>query len=105
MVATVTLEVEAYIIPMYLRLRHCAQRTIARLHTQPRDHLIWSVLFRAQNCRNNVGLYARFPLVEALKTMDVDRLNELEIIDPRPLSPWRPDAFTDIEIEHDREKW
>ena len=35
--------------------------------------------------------------------MDVDRLNKLETIDPRPLPPWRPDAFTDIEIEYNRE--
>jgi hypothetical protein len=35
--------------------------------------------------------------------MDVDRLNELEMIDPRPLPPWRSDAFTEIELEHDRE--
>ncbi|KAJ5138858.1 uncharacterized protein N7515_003706 [Penicillium bovifimosum] len=102
-VATATLEVEAYILPTHLRLRHRAQRTIARLHTLPRDHPIWSALSRAQNRRNNVGSYARFPLAEALKTMDVDRLNELETIDPRPLPPWRPDAFTEIELEHDRE--
>ncbi|KAI9041473.1 uncharacterized protein KD926_006869 [Aspergillus affinis] len=25
------------------------------------------------------------------------------MIDPRPLPPWRPDAFTEIELEHDRE--
>jgi ribonuclease HI len=102
-VATTTLEVEAHILPTHLRLRHRAQRTIARLHTLPRDHPIWSALSRAQNRRNNVGSYARFPLAEALKTMDVDRLNELEIIDPRPLPPWRSDAFTEIELEHDRE--
>jgi hypothetical protein len=35
--------------------------------------------------------------------MDVDRLNGLETIDPRPLPPWRPDAFTEFELEHDRE--
>ncbi|CAG8068633.1 unnamed protein product, partial [Penicillium nalgiovense] len=103
MVATATLEVEAYILPTHLRLRHRAQRTIARLHTLPRDHPIWSALSRAQNRRNNVGSYARFPLAEALKTMDVDRLNELETIDPRPLPPWRKDAFTEIELEPDRE--
>ncbi|KAJ5366120.1 reverse transcriptase [Penicillium brevicompactum] len=102
-VATATLEVEAYILPTHLRLRHRAQRTIARLHTLPRDHPIWSALFRAQNRRNNVGSYARFPLAEALKTMDVDRLNELETINPHPLPPWRPDAFTEIELEPDRE--
>ncbi|KAI2740892.1 hypothetical protein DTO013E5_8371 [Penicillium roqueforti] len=35
--------------------------------------------------------------------MDVNRLNELEMIDPRPLPPWRKDAFTEIELEPDRE--
>jgi hypothetical protein len=35
--------------------------------------------------------------------MNVDRLNDLETIDPRPLPPWRADAFTEIEIEPDRE--
>ncbi|CDM38421.1 Probable transposable element [Penicillium roqueforti FM164] len=103
-VATATLEVEAHILPTHLRLRHRAQRTIARLHTLPRDHPIWSALPRAQNRRNNIGSYARFPLAEALKTMDVDRLNELETIDPRPLPPWRKDAFVEIELEPDRER-
>ncbi|KAJ6016451.1 reverse transcriptase [Penicillium herquei] len=36
--------------------------------------------------------------------MDVDRLNELETIDPRPLPPWRANAFTEIELERDRER-
>jgi ribonuclease HI len=35
--------------------------------------------------------------------MDLDRLDELETIDPRPLPPWRAEAFTEIEIESDRE--
>ncbi|KAL2696035.1 hypothetical protein AAEP93_003335 [Penicillium crustosum] len=102
-VATSALEVEAHILPTHLRLRHRAQRTIARLHTLPRDHPMWSALVRAQNRRNNVGSYSRFPLAEALKTMEVNRLNELETIDPRPLPPWRANSFTDIELEHDLE--
>ena len=102
-VATTTLEVEAHILPTHLRLRHRAQRTIARLHTLPRVHPIWSALSRAQKRRNNVGSYARFPLAEALKTMDVDRLKELETIDPRPLPPWRTNTFSEIELERDRE--
>lgn len=102
-VATATLEVEAHILPTHLRLRHRAQNTIARLHTLPREHPIWSALSRAQKRRNNIGSYARFPLAEALKTMNVDRLNDLETIDPRPLPPWRAEAFTEIEIGPDRE--
>jgi hypothetical protein len=102
-VATATLEVEAHVLPTHLRLRHRAQRTIARLHTLPRDHPIWDTLSRAQKRRNNIGSHARFPLAEALKTMNVDRLNELEMIDPRPLPPWRREAFADISIKPDRE--
>ena len=66
-VSTTSLEVEAHILPTHLRLRHRAQNTIARLHTLPRDHPIWSTLLRAQKRRNNVGSYARFPLAEALR--------------------------------------
>ncbi|KAJ5222194.1 reverse transcriptase [Penicillium citrinum] len=80
-VATAMLEVEAHILLTHLRLRYRAQRTIARLHTLSRDYSIWNVLSRARNHRNNVGLYARFFLAEVLKTIDIDRLNELETID------------------------
>lgn len=38
-----------------------------------------------------------------MKSIDVDRLNELETIDPRPLPSWRSVAFTESELEHDRE--
>ena len=102
-VATSTLEVEAYVLPTHLRLRHRAQNTIARLHTLPLDHPIWSALQRAQKRRDNIGSHARFPLAEALKTMSLERLNRLETIDPRPLPPWRPEAFEEIDIEPDRE--
>ena len=50
-----------------------------------------------------MGLYTYFPLVEALKTIDIDRLNELETIDPHPIPPWRTDMFSEIELECDRE--
>ncbi|KAI2734250.1 hypothetical protein DTO013E5_10079 [Penicillium roqueforti] len=102
-VATTTLEVEAHVLPTHLRLRQRAQNTITSLHTLPRDHPIWDALRRAQKRRNNIGSYARFPLAEALKTMDLVRLNELETIDPRPLPPWRPESFAEIEIGSDRE--
>ncbi|KAJ5135375.1 uncharacterized protein N7515_004653 [Penicillium bovifimosum] len=102
-VATTTLEVEAYILPTHLRLRYRAQRTIARLHTLPRDHPIWSALSRAQKRRDNMRSRYRFPLAEALKTMDPSRLATLESIDPRPLPPWSTEAFAEIEIEPDRE--
>jgi hypothetical protein len=80
-VATATLEVEAHVVPTHLRLRHRAQCTIARLHTLPRDHPIRNALSRAENRTNNVGSYARFPLAEAMKTVGVDRLNELGTIE------------------------
>ncbi|KAJ9480759.1 hypothetical protein VN97_g12770 [Penicillium thymicola] len=38
-----------------------------------------------------------------MKTMNIDRLNELEIIDPRSLPPWRLDSFAEIETGSDRE--
>ncbi|KAK9847031.1 Endonuclease/exonuclease/phosphatase [Penicillium brevicompactum] len=102
-VATATLEVEAHIFPTHLRLRYRAQRTIANLHTLPREHPIWETLSRAQKRKNNIGSYARFPLAEALKSMNLERLNELETIDPQPLPPWRLDPFVKIEVGSDRE--
>jgi ribonuclease HI len=102
-VATTSLEVEAHVLPTHLRLRYRAQRVIARLHTLPRNHPIWSALSRAQKRRNNIGSSSRFPLAEALKTMNLERLNELETIDPSPLPPWRAEPFTEIEIGSDRE--
>ncbi|KAJ8147650.1 hypothetical protein LV162_008857, partial [Aspergillus fumigatus] len=39
-----------------------------------------------------------------MRTMDLARLQALEKIDPTPLAPWRTPAFTEIDIEPDREK-
>ena len=102
-VATATLDIEAHVLPTHLRLRHRAQSTITRLHTMPRKHPIWDALLRAHRRRNNLGSFARFPLAEALKTMSLERLHEIEMIDPTPLPPWRPEAFSKIEIVPDRE--
>jgi hypothetical protein len=102
-VATSTLEVEAHVLPTYLRLRHRGQNTITRLHTLSPKHPIWDTLLRAQRRRNNVRTRARFPLAETLKTMSPERLYELEMIDPTPLPPWRTEPFSKIEIEPDRE--
>jgi len=102
-VATTTLDVEAHVLPTHLRLRYRAQNTITRLHTLPQKHPIWNALNRAQRRRNNRGSFARFPLSEALKTMNLERLQEIEMIDPTPLPPWRKEAFSEIEIESDRE--
>ncbi|THC94138.1 hypothetical protein EYZ11_006387 [Aspergillus tanneri] len=100
-VPTSPLDVEAHVLPTHLRLRHRAQNTITRLHTLPRKHPIWAL--RAQRRRNNVRSRARFPLAEALKTLNLERLHDLEVIDPTPLPPWRTEAFSEIEIEPDRE--
>lgn len=35
--------------------------------------------------------------------MDLQRLNELETIDPQPLPPWHLDPFVEIEVGSDRE--
>lgn len=35
--------------------------------------------------------------------MDLERLHEIEMIGPTPLPPWRPEAFSRIDIEPDRE--
>jgi hypothetical protein len=35
--------------------------------------------------------------------MNLERLDELETIDPRPLPPWRLEPFAEIEIGSDRE--
>ncbi|KAJ5296730.1 uncharacterized protein N7443_007623 [Penicillium atrosanguineum] len=101
--ATSTLDVEAHVLPTQLRLRHHAQSTITRLHTLPRKHPIWDALSRAHRRRNNLGLYARFPLAGVLKIMDLERLREIEMIDLAPLPPWRPETFSKIEIEPHQE--
>jgi hypothetical protein len=91
-VATSTLDVEARVLLTHLRLRHRAQTTITKLHTLPRKHPIWNALLRAQRRRNHIGPSARFPLAEALKTLLLERLHELEMIDPTPLLPSPPMA-------------
>ncbi|KAI2811923.1 hypothetical protein CBS115989_10964 [Aspergillus niger] len=102
-VATSTLDVEAYMLPTHLRLRQRAQTTITQLHTLPRKHPIREVLLRARRRRDNVGSHARFPLAEALKTMNLERLDDLEMIDPAPQPPWRAEAFSKIDIATNRE--
>ncbi|KAF7118717.1 hypothetical protein CNMCM5793_008337 [Aspergillus hiratsukae] len=102
-VATTSLEVEAHVLPTHLRLRYRAQKVIAKLHTLPHSHPIRSALSRAQKRRNNIGTSSRFPLAEALKTMNLERLDELETIDPSPLPPWRTEPLTEVEIGSDRE--
>jgi hypothetical protein len=40
---------------------------------------------------------------EALKIMNLERLQEIEMIGPTPLPPWRKEAFSEIRIQSDRE--
>jgi hypothetical protein len=90
-------------LPTYLRLRHRAQSTIFVSTLYPENALFEMRYGEPKNTGNNIGSYVRFPLAEALKTMNLDRLNDLETMDPRPLPPWRTESFTEIENELDRE--
>ena len=73
-------EVEAYVLLTHLRLRYCAQNTITRLHTLPRDHRIWTALSRVQTRRDNIR---SVPTGRGLKDHESRSLDRLETIDPR----------------------
>jgi hypothetical protein len=103
-VATQTMEVEAHVLPTRLRLKKRAQNVITSLYTLPDSHPIHNVLMRAKRRSQNVGSSARFPLAESMKTMDLERLDALETIDPKPLRPWSPPAFAEIRIDLDRDR-
>jgi ribonuclease HI len=103
-VSTIALEVESHTLPTHLRLKQRAQIVAARLSTLPRDHPAHAVVVRAATRSTHVGTGARFPLAETLRTMDLNRLQALEIINPKPQQPWQTPAFTEIDIEPDREK-
>jgi hypothetical protein len=38
---------------------------------------------------------------EALETMNLERLQEIEMIDPTPQPPWRKEAFSSFRVRHD----
>ena len=46
--------------------------------------------------------YPKFLLAEAMKTMNMEQIQAVEKIDPRPLKPWRQSVFKDINMEIDR---
>ena len=77
---------------------------VASLYTLPNKHPIRDVLARAERRSQNVGALPRFPLAEVIKTMDQERLHALETIDPRPLAPWNPPEFKEINIDSDRDR-
>src|SRR5699024_6686248 len=102
--STTALEVESHMLPTHLRLKQRAQILAARLSTLPNDHPARAVVERAKIRSRHIGSGHRFPLAETLRTMDLDRLQALETIDPKPQPPWQTPAFMEIEIEPDREK-
>jgi ribonuclease HI len=72
--------------------------------SNPKDHPGHGVIERARIRSNHIKTRSHFPLAEALKTMDLARLQALETIDPRPQPPWRAPAFSEIEIEPDHDQ-
>jgi hypothetical protein len=58
-----------------------------------------STLRRAQRGSKNCGSFAWFPLSEALESMNLERLQEIEMIDPTRLPPWRQEAFSLIKFQ------
>ena len=91
-------------LPTHLQLKQCVQILAARLSTLPNDHPARAVVERAKICSRHIGLGHQFPLAKTLQTMDLDQLQALETIDPRPHPLWQTPAFMEIEIEPDREK-
>jgi hypothetical protein len=83
-VTTQTLEVEAYVLPTNLRLKQRAQNVISNLCRLPKEHPEQKVLERIKR-RIRKGTCAKFPLAEAIKTMDRDPAQNLETVDPKPL--------------------
>jgi hypothetical protein len=102
--ATQSIEVEAYMLPTRLRLKQRVQKTITRLYALPDIHPIHDALARGQRRSRNIGLAPRFPLAQAMKTMDLGRLKALEKIDPCPQAPWEPPVFKEIEIKTDQDR-
>jgi hypothetical protein len=90
-------------LPTRLRLKQRGQMVAAGLSTLPESHPIHRVIQRARKRNTHIGAGCRFPLAETMRTMDLARLQALENIDPAPLAPWRTPAFTEIDIEPDRE--
>lgn len=101
--ATPTLEIESHTLPTHLRLKQRAQMVIARLSTLPKDHPIHDVIARGRTRSMHRNPDPQFPLAETMKTMNLKRLNPLEVIDPKPLALWHAPAFADIHVNSDRE--
>jgi hypothetical protein len=48
--------------------------------------------------------YPKFPLAEVAKTMNLKAVQNLEVISPKSLEPWRQPAFKSIDIENDKKR-
>ena len=94
---------ECYVTPTRLRLKQRAQNVITSLSTLPHDHPMHGVLERTKRRVKRKKNHPKFPLAEAMRTMDIDQLEDLETINPRPLEPWRRPGFNKIDIETDKE--
>jgi DNA repair protein RadC len=51
-----------------------------------------------------VGSKPRFPLAESIKTIRLEQLDRLETINLKPMAPWKPSGFMEINIKLDQEK-
>src|SRR6266480_2929464 len=88
------------------KVKEVLQSTVQRtsLYALPEEHPIQKVLERLERRYKLKGTCPKFPLAEAAKTMDLSNTRNLEIIDPKPLKPWRKPAFKTIDLEEDEEK-
>ena len=102
--AAQTIDVEAYLPPIRLRLKQRAQSGVANLCTLPQTHPVHKVFERNKRRIQLKWKYPKFPLVEVLKAMDSQHIQALESMDPRPLKPWREPISDEIDIGTDREK-
>lgn len=97
------IEVESHMLPTNLRLKQRAQIVAARFNTLPEEHPGRAVVVRAATGSTHIGTGPRFPLAETLRIMDLGRLRALETINLTLQPPWRTPAFTEIDIEPDRD--
>ena len=70
-IATTTMEVKTYTLPIHPCLKQRAQNVIVGLHIFPNNHPISEVLSRAQRQRQNIEALPQFPLAKSMKTMQL----------------------------------
>ena len=101
-VATQALAVECHVLPMHLRLKHRGRDVIARLCTLPQDHPPPKVMERVKRRITRQGSQPRLAIAETAKTMDIEAMETLEIIDPTPPPPWTRPTFDKVTITNDK---